>query len=67
MTLYKKYIVYLQSEVNKYLDKTNNKCENYIGKIIDKKHKSKFKTMEGFFDYILHRIDGWIEDHQPTK
>lgn len=45
------------------MEPTNNKCENYIGKIIDKVHKVKFKTAKGFFNYILHRIEGWIEDH----
>lgn len=59
---YKGYIEFLKSTA-KHLEKTNNKCENYIGKIIDKYRKGDFKTLDGFFDYILHRIDGWIDTH----
>ena len=60
---YKKYLVYLQDGAKGHLEKTNNKCENYIGKIIDKSRKGKFKTLKGFFDYCLHRIEGWIKKH----
>ena len=55
--------MFLKSDAKGFLEKTNNKCENYIGKILDKSIKGKFKTIMGAFDYILHRIDGWFEKH----
>lgn len=61
--VYKRYLVFLKKGTNGHLEKTNNKCENYIGKILDKYHKSKFKTLKGAFDYICHRVEGWIEKH----
>ena len=63
--VYKRYIVFLKKEVKGYLPKTDNLCENYIGKIIDKKIKGKFKTMLGAFYYILNRSEGWIKTHKP--
>ena len=63
--VYKRYIVFLEKEVKGYLPKTDNLCENYIGKIIDKKVKGKFKTILGAFDYIVNRAEGWIKNHQP--
>ena len=63
--VYKRYIVFLKKEVKGYLPKTDNICENYIGKIIDKKIKGKFKTISGAFDYIINRVEGWINSHQP--
>ena len=62
--VYKRYIIFLKEEVKGYLPKTDNLCENYIGKIIDKKIKGKFKTILGAFDYIINRAEGWIKDHQ---
>ena len=63
--VYKRYIVFLKKEVKGYLPKTDNLCENYIGKIIDKKIKGKFKTILGAFDYILNPSEGWIKNHKP--
>ena len=63
--VYKRYIVFLKKEVKGYLQKTDNICENYIGKIIGKKDKGKFKTIFGAFDYIINRVEGWIKNHQP--
>lgn len=58
---YKRYIVFLKKEVMDKLEKTNNKCENYIGKILDKSRKGDFKTKNGVFNHICHRADGWIK------
>ena len=58
---YKKFIVFLKDEVKGKLEKTNNKCENYIGKILKKSRKGDFKTISGVFSYICHKVDGWIE------
>ena len=58
---YKKFIVFLKDEVKGKLEKTNNKCENYIGKILQKSRKGDFKTIPGVFNYICHKVDGWIE------
>ena len=58
---YKRFIVFLKDEVKGKLEKTNNKCENYIGKILEKSRKSDFKTITGLFDYVSHKVDGWIE------
>lgn len=63
--VYKRYIEFLKKEVKGYLPKTDNLCENYIGKIIDKHVKGKFKTIFGAFDYIINRVEGWIKNHQP--
>lgn len=65
--VYKRYIVFLKDDVKGLIQKTNNICENYIGKIIDKKRKGDFKTTMGAFDYIIHRVEGWIKNHQPKK
>ncbi len=62
--VYKRYIVFLKKEVKGYLQKTDNICENYLGKIIGKKDKGKFKTILGAFDYIINRVEGWIKNHQ---
>ena len=59
--VYKRFIVFLKKEVEGKLENTNNKCENYIGKILKKSRKSDFKTISGAFDYIFHKINGWFE------
>ena len=61
--VYKRFIVFLKKEVKGKLEKTNNKCENYIGKILKKARKADFKTISGVFDYICHKVRGWFEKH----
>ena len=65
--VYKRYIVFLKKEVKDHLYKTNNICENYIRKIIDKDRKHDFKIIKGVFDYIINRVEGWIKKHQPKS
>ena len=59
--IYNRFIIFLKKEVKDKLEKTNNKCENYIGKILKKSRKGDFKTISGVFDYICHKIEGWFE------
>ena len=58
---YKKFIHFLEKTHKGKLDNTNNQIENYIGNTMPKAHKKKFRTMEGLFNQIMHRKNGWIE------
>ena len=46
------------------LEKTNNRLENYNGITLPKSEKKKFRTLNGVFNQILHRIKNWNENQK---
>ena len=61
---YKKYLNYLIKEHYNKLEKTNNRLENYNGITLPKSEKKKFRTLNGVFNQILHRIKNWNENQK---
>jgi len=61
---YKKYLNYLIKEHYNKLEKTNNRLENYNGITLPKSEKKKFRTLNGAFNQILHRIKNWNENQK---
>ena len=56
---YKKFLTFLKEPHKGKIDSTNNKTENYIGNIMPKADKNKYKTELGFINQIYHRTKNW--------
>ncbi|WP_409199744.1 hypothetical protein [Methanobrevibacter sp. DSM 116169] len=64
MPIYKKFLVFLKKEHKTKACQTNNKTENYIGNIMPKSYKKKFRTEIGLMTQIKHRIKNWIKNRK---
>lgn len=61
---YKKYLTFLKEPHKGKIDSTNNKTENYIGNIMPKADKNKYRTKLGFINQIYHRTKNWIKNQK---
>lgn len=61
---YKKFLVFLKKDHMGKLTATNNRTENYIGNIMPKALKNKFRTRLGFYNHIRQRIIGWQKNRK---
>ena len=61
---YKKFLTYLKEPHKGKIDSTNNKTENYIGNIMPKADKNKYRTKLGFINQIYHRTMNWIKNQK---
>jgi len=59
---YKKFLTFLKEHHKGKIDSTNNKTENYIGNIMPKADKNKYRTKIGFINQIYHRTKNWIKN-----
>jgi transposase-like protein len=59
---YKKFLTYLKEPHKGKIGSTNNKTENYIGNIMPKADKNKYRTKIGFINQIYHRTKNWIKN-----
>ncbi|KZX17608.1 hypothetical protein MBCUT_01720 [Methanobrevibacter cuticularis] len=59
---YKKFLTFLKKPHIGKIDSTNNKTENYIGNIMPKADKNKYRTKIGFINQIYHRTRNWIKN-----
>lgn len=65
---YNKFLNFLKKENYQKLERTNNQLENYNGNKLLKSEKRKFRTLNGLFNQILHRIKNWIKNQKkPTN
>ena len=60
--IYKKFLTFLKDPHKGKIDSTNNKTENYIGNIMSKADKNKYRTKIGFINQIYHRTKNWIKN-----
>ena len=59
---YKRFLTYLK-EPNKWkIGSTNNKTKNYMGNIMSKVDKNRYRTKIGFINQIYHRTKNWIKN-----
>jgi transposase-like protein len=61
---YKKFITFLKEPHIGKIDSTNSKTENYIGNIMPKADKNKYRTKIGFINQIYHRTKNWIKNEK---
>jgi transposase-like protein len=61
---YKKYLTFLKEPHKGKIDSTNNKTENYIGNIMPKADKNKYRTKLGFINQVYHRVKNWIKNQK---
>jgi len=61
---YKKFLTFLKEPHKGKIDSTNNKTENYIGNIMPKADKNKYRTKLGFINQIYHRTKNWIKNQK---
>ena len=59
---YKKFLTFLKDPHKGKIDSTNNKTENYIGNIMPKADKNKYRTKIGFINQVYHRTKNWIKN-----
>jgi transposase-like protein len=59
---YKKFLTFLKEPHKGKIDSTNNKTENYIGNIMSKADKNKYRTKIGFINQIYHRTKNWTKN-----
>jgi hypothetical protein len=57
-----KFLTFLKEEHKEKINSTNNKTENYIGNIMPKADKNKYRTKIGFINQIYHRTKNWIKN-----
>jgi uncharacterized protein Usg len=60
--IYKKFLTFLKKPHKGKIDSTNNKTENYIGNIMPKSDKNKYRTKLGFINQVYHRTKNWIKN-----
>jgi len=57
----KKFLTYLKPHLGK-IGSANNKREKYIGNIMPKADKNKYRTKIGFINQIYHRTNNWLNN-----
>jgi hypothetical protein len=62
--IYKKFLTFLKEPHKGKINSTNNKTENYIGNIMPKADKNKYRTKIGFMNQIYHRTKNWTKNRK---